>query len=454
LKITCKGDENTGAIQVRTPCGVVEGFEEDGVNCFLGIPYATAKRFAYPQEVTSWEGVYHAQKYGPAPIQERAYVCVDTSDPKNHYEHEFYQNFESEYSEDCLNLNIWTPANAKNCPVLVIIYGGGLVSGQNNSPECCGKAFAERGIVTVAMNYRVNIFGFIAMKELEDENGKTGNYGYYDQQTAIAWIKHNIKSFGGDDGNMTLIGQSAGASSCETQIKSPLNKGIFKQAIIQSSAGFATFIKQKKDNSKEYAKWRQVYEKTGCKSIEEFKNLPAKSLYDAFVEVSASQSVGFCNVVYDENFTSELKNGPCQTKILCSITSEDVMPFILYVMCGFLAKSQSKIGLDTYTYYFRRQLPGDDKGAWHGSELLYLYGGMHQSWRPFAQEDYTLAENMFAYLINFIEHGNPNGENLTQWTPYNTSKKFMVFDEAPPRMGKAEIMRLIKNTVHSNGIGM
>ena len=118
----------------------------------------------------------------------------------------------------------------------------------------------------------------------------------------------------GDVNNMTLIGQSAGATSCETQIKSPLNKGIFKQAIIQSSAGLASFIKQKPDNTKEYAKWRQVYERTGCKSIEEFKQLPAKTLYDAFAEVSAKSSIGFCNAVYDENFTSGIKNQPARSR--------------------------------------------------------------------------------------------------------------------------------------------
>lgn len=441
-------------IQVTTPCGVVEGFQEDGVNCFLGIPYATAKRFEYPQPVVSWKGICDAKKYGPAPIQQRAYVQVDASDPQNHYEHEFYQNFQSEYSEDCLNLNIWTPENPLNCPVLVIIYGGGLVTGQNNSPECNGSFLAKHGIITVAMNYRVNIFGFIAMKELEDENGKSGNYGYYDQQAAIAWVRHNIQSFGGDVNNMTLIGQSAGATSCETQIKSPLNKGIFKQAIIQSSAGLASFIKQKPDNTKEYAKWRQVYERTGCKSIEEFKQLPAKTLYDAFAEVSAKSSIGFCNAVYDENFTSGIKNQPCPVKIMCSVTSEDVMPFLLYWMCGFLAKSQRKLGVDTYTYYFRRQLPGDTKGAWHGSDLIYLYGWLSHSWRPFGKEDYMLQENILAYLINFIKTGNPNGEGLAEWTPYNKSKKFMVFDENPARMGKPERLRLLKNTLHPNGLGM
>ena len=139
---------------------------------------------------------------------------------------------------------------------------------------------------------------------------------------------------------------------------------------------------------------------------------------------------------------------------MCSVTSEDVMPFLLYWMCGFLAKSQRKLGVDTYTYYFRRQLPGDTKGAWHGSDLIYLYGWLSHSWRPFGKEDYMLQENILAYLINFIKTGNPNGEGLAEWTPYNKSKKFMVFDENPTRMGKPERLRLLKNTLHPNGLGM
>ena len=130
------------------------------------------------------------------------------------------------------------------------------------------------------------------------------------------------------------------------------------------------------------------------------------------------------------------------------------MPFILFIMCKYLVRSQNKRGLDTYAYYFRRQLPGDDKGAWHGSELPYLYGSLEDSWRPFEEEDHVLQENMISYLINFIKTGDPNGTGLPEWMPYNRSKKFMVFDENPPRMGKAEVRRLIKNTLHPNGIGM
>lgn len=151
---------------VETPCGMVEGFRKENICYFLGIPFARAERFAYPREVTHWQGVLSATHFGPAPIQQRTYYQKDTEDPQNHYEHEFYQGFESDYSEDCLNLNIWAPDQAANCPVLIIIYGGGLVSGQNNSPECCGESFARNGIVTVAMNYRLNVFGFAALHRL------------------------------------------------------------------------------------------------------------------------------------------------------------------------------------------------------------------------------------------------------------------------------------------------
>lgn len=439
---------------VETPCGMVEGFRKENICYFLGIPFARAERFAYPREVTHWQGVLSATHFGPVPIQQRTYYQKDTEDPQNHYEHEFYQGFESDYSEDCLNLNIWAPDQAANCPVLIIIYGGGLVSGQNNSPECCGESFARNGIVTVAMNYRLNVFGFAALPELANENGRCGNYGYYDQQAAIQWVLHNIQSFGGDPSRMTLIGQSAGAACCETQIKSPLNSGVFKQAIIQSSAGFATFIKQKRNNESEYNKWRQIYKEAGCRSIEEFKTMPARDLYDAFAVVSSRHPMGFCNAVYDENFTAQHKNAPCSTKILCSLTSEDVMPLLLYLMCRYLAYSQRKGGVDTYAYFFKRKLPGDNKGAWHGSDLLYLYGGLNSSWRPFTAEDRTLSDTMLHYLCNFIHNGDPNGRYMPRWTPLRKGSNFLVLGQGAPHMGKPEICALLKNTLHPNGIGM
>ena len=409
-----------------TPCGRIQGINQDGVNRFLGIRYATAKRFEYAQEVTKWDGVYDAGSFGPAPIQARTYPQYH--EPDGHSEKEFLAGEEVTYSEDCLFLNVWAPENGENCPVLVVIYGGGNMKGHTNEKPLDGTEFAKRGIVVVSMNYRINVFGIMAIPELEAPDGRCGNFLYYDQHTAFDFIRHNIASFGGDPENMTLIGQSAGAASCETQIKSPLNKGYFKNAIIQSSAGFATVMKGKENREKLYELWSKVYAETGCSCVEELKIMPAEKLFDAYMRVAGSNQLAYANFVYDENFTGPSKNLPCNVNIICGMTSEDVMPLILYVMMRLLAKRQLG-NAPVYSYYFCRQLPGDDLGAWHSSDLWYTYGALHKCWRNFTAVDRALSNRMMDYFTNFIRTGDPNGKDLPNWPPYQKSKnRFMHFD--------------------------
>lgn len=441
------------SIVKETPCGLLEGSQLGGICRYLGIRYATAERFEYPKEVTNWKGIYQAVEYGPAPIQDSCYYPVDSENLDNHYAHEFMRGVHPTYSEDCLYLNIWTPEHAEQAPVLVVLYGGGLVSGMSQSLEFSGEEFARRGIITVTLNYRVNVFGFMYLKELEDEYGRAGNYGYYDQQTAIEWIRHNIGSLGGDIDRMTIIGQSAGAASAETQIKSPLNQGYFKHAIIQSSAGFTTVLKSKDNRKTENEKWSSILETAGVTNAIELKSLPAKKLFDAYKDISSASSIAFCNSVYDEAFTGATKNAPVDTKILYSITSEDVMPLVLHITGSQLAKSQEE-KTDTYAYYFCRQLPGDEKGAWHSSDLMYVYGTLDKSWRPFSQEDYNLSGIMIDYLENFIKYGNPNHDGAPVWTPYNQSHKYMNFDCDKCKMKRIPVFHLIKETLARNNIGM
>lgn len=427
------------AALVTAPCGKIEGISENGIRKFLGIPYARAGRFEYPREVTQWEGTLSAVSFGSAPIQARAFKEYGESEFSRR---EFMEGVISEYSEDCLFLNEFAPENAEGCPVVIAVYGGGLFSGQSDEKVFSGEAFAKRGVILVTFNYRVNIFGFCAMKELEDETGKCGNYGYYDQHTAFMWVKHNISAFGGDPDRMSLIGHSAGASSVETQIKSPLNEGLFKGAVIQSSAGFATAMKTDKNREKAYALWRKVYDKSGAKSIEEFKTMPAKMLFDAYMAASGKNPIAFATAIYDENFTSEVKNKPCPVNIICSLTSEDVLPILFYIMMKKLAKSQKGHG-ETYFYYFKRQLPGDEYGAWHGAELQYIYGTLSRSWRPFTQEDYTLSKRMTDYICNFAAAGDPNGEGLERWDSFYKDGKAMVFDAGESGMKKLSSLKLI-----------
>lgn len=430
----------------KTPCGDLKGVNYNGINRFLGIRYAIAERFELPEEVTKWDGIYEALDYGPAPIQKSTYFTADPAAPENHDTNEFMRGVKCEYSEDCLYLNIWTPENAVNAPVLIVIYGGGLVDGMSQSLESDGDEFARRGMITVTLNYRVNVFGFMYMKDLENESGKAGNYGYYDQHAAIEWVRHNIGSLGGNIDNMTIIGQSAGAASAEGQIKSPLNKGYFKQAIIQSSAGFTTMLKAKDNREAEDRKWRAVYEASGAKNIDELKRMPAEDLFRAFQEISAKKPLAFCNTIYGEDFVSPKKNEPVDTKIMYSVTSEDVMPIVLHIMGKGLAKSQSKL-TDTYAYYFCRHLPGDNRGAWHSSDLMYVYSTLNRSWRPFTQDDYKLSERMVSYLESFIKTGDPNHDSAEKWIPFNKSKKYMYFDTKKHGMKKIPLFHLIKVTL-------
>ena len=437
----------------QIPCGLLSGKTYGGIERYLGIRYANAGRFEYPKQVTHWDGEYEAYEYGPAPIQESTYHPADPEDPKNHYPHEFMRGVDPKYSEDCLFLNIWTPANAKKAPVLIVIYGGGLETGMSQELEFNGDEFARRGIITVTLNYRVNVFGFMYLKELESEKGKAGNFGYYDQQMAIEWVRKNIEALGGDTNNMTIIGQSAGAASAEAQIKTPLNKGYFRQAIIQSSAGFTTVLKAKDNKESEDKKWRTVYEKTGVHSIEELKKMNAEDLFRIYKEISAKQPIAFCNCVYDDNYGNKTKNKAVDTKVMYSITSEDVMPFILHVMGKGLSKSQAE-RTDTYAYYFCRRLPGDDKGAWHSSDLMYVYSTLDKSWRPFTEEDYELSKRMIDYFEAFIKTGDPNHEGDETWAPHNRSGKYMFFDVKEKGMKKIPVLHLIKETLLGNHIGM
>ena len=225
-----------------------------------------------------------------------------------------------------------------------------------------------------------------------------------------------------------------------------MNKGYFKNAIIQSSAGFSTVIKGKENREELYELWSKVYEKTGCQSIEELKAMPAEQLFDAYMDVASANQLAYANFVYDENFTGSSKNQPCDINIICGMTSEDTMPLIFYVMMRLLAKKQKGYA-DTYSYYFCRQLPGDDLGAWHSSDLWYTYGSLDKCWRPFTEEDRELSNVMMEYFANFIRTGNPNGENLADWPSYEENKKaFMHFDIGECKAKKPKLSQILKNT--------
>jgi para-nitrobenzyl esterase len=223
----------SAADQVRTDAGIVEGFVAPGtsIRVFRGIPYAAPPvgdlRWRPPQPVPAWEGVRSARDFGPRCMQGRIYDDMI---------------FRDEMSEDCLYLNVWTPAQspAERLPVMVWIYGGGFQAGSASEPRQDGTRLAGKGVVVVSMNYRLGVFGFFSHPELtkESERHASGNYGLMDQTAALRWVHDNIARFGGDPGNVTIFGESAGSFSVSALVASPLARGLLHRAIGESGAFF------------------------------------------------------------------------------------------------------------------------------------------------------------------------------------------------------------------------
>jgi para-nitrobenzyl esterase len=222
------------SLHVKTDSGVVEGTLTNGqqVRAFKGIPFAAPPvgdlRWQPPQPVAKWKGVRPAKDFGAHCIQSAGYPDMVFHD--------------SGPSEDCLTLNVWTPAKAKgsSLPVMVWIYGGGFVCGGTSENRQDGQFLARRNVIVVSMNYRLGIFGFFAHPELtvESPHHASGNYGLLDQTAALEWVQRNIAAFGGDPNNVTIFGESAGSNSVSAQMASPLARGLFAKAIGESGGAF------------------------------------------------------------------------------------------------------------------------------------------------------------------------------------------------------------------------
>lgn len=215
---------------VKIANGILEGTDESGIKTFKGLPFAAPPvgelRWKEPQPVRNWSGIRKADKFGPQAMQLPVFGDM---------------NFRSNgMSEDCLYLNVWTPAKTGNekLPVLVYFYGGGFMAGDGSEPRYDGESMARRGIVAITANYRLGIFGFLSHPELtkESPHHSSGNYGLLDQSAALQWVQKNIAAFGGDPKKITIAGESAGSFSVSAQMASPLAKNIIAGAIGESGS--------------------------------------------------------------------------------------------------------------------------------------------------------------------------------------------------------------------------
>jgi para-nitrobenzyl esterase len=224
---------NAFAVQATITNGIIEGNynTHSGIQTYFAVPFAKPPvgnlRWKAPQPVDNWKGVKQTKKFGPRPMQTIVFGDMNSRSDG--------------LSEDCLYLNVWTPAqrNTKDLPVLVYFYGGGNVAGDASEPRYDGESMAKKGIVVITCNYRLNIFGNFAHPDLSKEATykASGNYGLLDQVAALQWVQKNIASFGGDPKKVTIAGESAGSISVSYQMASPLAKNLIAGAIGESGAG-------------------------------------------------------------------------------------------------------------------------------------------------------------------------------------------------------------------------
>ncbi len=446
------------AAAVSTQSGLVDGVEENGVVAFKGIPFAApptgALRWRAPEPPAAWSGVRKADRFSPICPQQGAYPEGSPTEPM---------------SEDCLYLNVWASAGAGDAklPVMVWIYGGGLINGSASTPLYAGDALARRDVVVVTANYRLGALGILAHPDLSRESARnvSGDYGLLDQIAALEWVKRNIEAFGGDPDNVTVFGQSSGAISISALIASPLARGLFGRAIGQSGGLFEPV-----EASPEFrlVGAEQVGlafgEKLGAPSADALRELSVAEIVAARFNPQPNIDGYVLNETPFEAFTNGRNNdvdvmiGSNADEGLYFIADREItaanlsdvleqdFPSIIVSLIGpkapaddiaarkaFLAfEGDMRFGWNmrtwarlhaasgmgnTYFYRFSHTPPGDE-GATHGAEMRYVFDHLDLESREWNRHDRALAEAMATYWTNFARTGNSNGDGLPEWPIY------------------------------------
>jgi para-nitrobenzyl esterase len=464
---------------------LVQGIAADGLTVYKGLPFAAPPvgglRFRPPQPAARWTGTRDADQYAPG--------CLPSmGDPPP-----------SGASEDCLYLNVWTPAKAADdrLPVLVWIYGGGFNGGSTSVPVHDGARLARRGVVLVSIAYRVGVLGFYAHSELSAESPHhvSGNYGLLDMIGGLQWIQRNIAAFGGDPERVTIFGESAGGIAVSMLCASPLAKGLFHGAISQSGGSFGPSSKSPvpgenmRSLADAEASGAELAKTAGAASLKDLRALPADRvieagrrqrgmawpivdgwvipddqyrLYEAgrfndtpvLVGYNSDEGLSFTRARTPEEYVAGVRAryGPFADRLLEAYpTAGDGIPKAARDLArdsafGWhtwsWARLQSSRGMGkAFLYYFDQHpehapgTPEADHGAPHGVDVPYVFENLETMGRPATDGDRRISAAMATYWTNFAKRGDPNGAGLPAWPAFSDSGPVAMYFADTPKTG-------------------
>lgn len=465
---------------VKTENGMVKGLPaaDPRITSFKGIPFAAPpvgeNRWRAPQPCKDWEGILNAYEFAPISMQDTPGLGTDI------YCREWHVDPEVPMDEDCLYLNVWTSAKSSDekQPVLLWFFGGAFQWGYTSEMEFDGERIARRGVVVVAVNYRLGALGFLAHPQITKEQPQAAaNFGHLDQQAGLKWVIRNIAAFGGDPENITIAGQSAGGGSVLTQMTCEENFGLFQKAIILSGMIRSPygvdplFIPKKLDEAEKLGE--EFFAFLGVDSLEEARKLDAIYIRDKYGEFAQNHprmaTVVDGTFCVDDPMKRFLRNERAQVPVISGNTEgefpsvifadsveelqkraeelfgEDAKTFMQFpeaaklscegqyatvsgiecaVKAAFLQSEAYQNGNDCYYYRFTPEIPGwDNPGTFHSVDLWFFFETLAKCWRPFTGKHYDLARQMCNYWTNFMKTGDPNGQDsdgtmLPQWQSY------------------------------------
>jgi para-nitrobenzyl esterase len=486
LAAVCAALPGTAAMaanSVKVGGGLVEGTFENGLAVYRGIPFAAPPvgdlRWRAPQLAAKWQGVLRADKFGARCMQGGAQT--------------------PDMSEDCLYLNVWSPAKSAGdrVPVLVWIYGGGFSGGATSIPTYSGEQLAKRGVVLVSIAYRVGPFGFLAHPGLsaETNNHISGNYGLLDMIAGLQWIQKNIAAFGGDPRRVTIFGESAGGIAVSMLCASPLAKGLFHGAISQSGGSFGPprvggMPGENMVRLADAERAGEAYAKSaGASSIEALRKLPADQvmaatkgqrgmswpivdgcvipddqykLYQAgryndtpiLVGYNSDEGISFSVARTPEAYVKYVRDrfGPHADNLLklypvgaAAVTkpARDLMRDAAFGWHTWIwARLHSQAGKSKVFYYCFDQhpphppgSPEEDHGSPHGLDVPYVFQHLGELKPPATTADQMISDAMATYWTNFAKRGDPNGAGVPNWPPFSDAKPVVMVLSQPPHTG-------------------